>query len=68
MNFGKHPSDGVETGITESLDTVTKYLSNPPDSHQTRLSARHHTPDVLKSQAGKVTTKTERQGTPTQER
>jgi len=68
MNFRKHPSDGVETGIAESLDTVTKDLSDPPDSHETRLSAGHHTPDVFKSQAGKVTTKTESQGTPTQER
>lgn len=68
MSFRKHPSDGVETGIAESLDTVTKDLSDPPDSHETRLSAGHHTPDVFKSQAGKVTTKTERQRTPTQER
>ena len=60
MNFRKYPSEGVETGIAESLDTVTKDLSNPLNSHQTRLSAGHHTPDVLKSQAAKVTTKAER--------
>lgn len=68
MNFRKHPSDGIETGIAESLDTVTNDLSDPPDAHETRLSTGHHTPDVFKSQAGKVTTKTERQRTPTQER
>ena len=68
MNFRKHPSYGVETGIAESLDTVSKDLSDPCDSHEERSSAGHYTPDVLKSQAGKVATKTERQGTPTQER
>ena len=68
MNFRKHPSDGHETWIAESLDTVTKDISDPPDSHLTRPSAGHQTPDVLKSQAGKVTTKEERQGTPTQAR
>ena len=68
MNVRKHPSDGHETWIAESLNTVTKDIPNPTDSHQTRPSAGYQTPDVLKSQAGKVTTKEERQGTPTQER
>ena len=68
MNVRKHPSDGHETWIAESLNTVTKDIPNPTDSHQTRPSAGYQTPDVLKSQAGKVTTKEERQGTATQER
>ena len=68
MNVRKHLSDGQETWIAESLNTVTKDISDPPDSHQTRPSTGYQTPDVLKSQAGKVTTKEERQRTPTQER
>ena len=68
MNFRKHLSDGHETWNTESLGTVTNDISDPLHSHQTRPSTGYQTPDVLKSQTGKVTTKEERQGTPTQER
>lgn len=66
MNFRKHPSDRLKTGITESLDAVAKDLPDALDFNQPGPSAWHHTPDVLKSQTGKVTAKTERQGTPTQ--
>ena len=67
MNFRKHPSDRLKTGIAEGLDTVAKDLPDAFDFNQPRPSARHHAPDILKPQAGKVTSKAERQRTPTQE-
>lgn len=68
MNFRKHLSDRLETRIVENLDVIVKDLSDIRDSCETGPSVGHHTPDVPKSQAGKITTETERQGTPTQER
>ena len=67
MNFRKHFSDRLKTWIAESLDAVAKDLPDALDFNQPRPSTGHHAPDVLKPQAGKVTAKTERQGTPAQE-
>ena len=64
----EHLADRFKARITKRFDTVTKNLSNALDFNQPRSSTRHHTPDVLKTQTGKVATKTQRQGTPTQER
>lgn len=68
INSRKDFPNWVETRVAKILDAVCKDPAEALQSYQPRLNTRHHTPNVLEPDTGKVAAKTECQWTPKDER